>query len=920
MDHTPTLRELFETALQLSGTAREEWLTSNCTDPRQRRETERMLAADTIEDELLAAGDAANAARAIGEASIAATLPPGSRINAFELIEVLGEGGSSTVFRAFREEAGVRQEVALKLLARGLHTPAAQDQFRREREALARLRHPGIARLIEGGISEHGFAYIVLELVDGVPITRYALEHKLVLRERLDLFLMVCHPVEAAHRALIVHRDLKPSNVLVTAEGEVKLLDFGIARLLDEDASESAANVLHAMTPAYAAPEQFEQAPITTATDVYALGILLGELVTGTRNSPRYSRASSPAGDTIGETSRAAATRTSARKMHGDLDYIVLKATAAIPELRYASAGALVDDIKRHLARRPVLAHPSSRWYRTVKFMRRYRAGVVTTAGFLLAVFVALGIAVWQAGVAREQAARANAVRDFLVSVFQSAGADLLRDQRPTPQDLVRQASTRLMQEGDLPAAVRADLLLVLAKVARSVGAYDQALVLLDHGEPMISHLYGPDDDAWWDARVLHAGVLEDQAHNAGVISLLQPIYAGLLARRDAIGIEGMRVLGNAQLHSGQIDHGLWLLAQARRTAEQAQLVDARLAASIDESTALLDAEHFHAGLARANATLALWQSSGAQTNARILDLYESIALGEEAHGDMQKAEHAYRMAITLGDRFFDKANPEQAWNVGMYGSFLIAQGRFAEAAPYAMRGLELRRSAFGPDDPRTLYAIAGMGKLRYGQGRYLEAVTWYTEGINTCGRLAMNKLVCPRLLGLRSLAYGAAGQFDKAAVDIDAALVAQRTFDGDHNPNYAYVLEQLANLQLHQHRYSEAIATSDRVLAIYRTAKGGMIQRELGVRLLRAHALFALKRNDDALTELLDITPKYARMFPTGTNRFDITALQAQALARAHRNDEAGAAARDALAIKARPALLDPGVLDELTRLASGK
>jgi tetratricopeptide (TPR) repeat protein len=255
-----------------------------------------------------------------------------------------------------------------------------------------------------------------------------------------------------------------------------------------------------------------------------------------------------------------------------------------------------------------------------------------------------------------------------------------------------------------------------------------------------------------------------------------------------------------------------------------------------------------------------------------------------------------------------------------MYGSFLIAQGRFAEAEPYATRGLELRRSVFGPDDSRTIYALAGMGKLRYGQARYPEAVDWYTQGIDTCTRLAMKKLVCPRLLGLRSLAYGAAGQFDKAGVDIEAALEAQRAFDGDHNPNYAYVLEQLANLQLREHRYNEAIATADRVLTIYRAARGGMIQRELGTRMVRAQALFALQRNDEALTELLDIAPKYASMFPSGIARFDITALEARALAQAHRSDEAAVAARDALAIKSRPASADRGLVDELTRLASGR
>jgi serine/threonine-protein kinase len=915
------LRDLFEEAITLPAAARARLLEESCPDPARRAEVERMLAADAVEGELLSSGDAASAARAIGDTSVVEAMPAGSRIGPFELVEVLGEGGSSTVFRAFREVEGVRQEVAIKLLARGLYTADAQGQFRREREALARLQHPGIARLIEGGITDSGLAYIVLELVDGVPITRHVREHEMALRQRLELFLMVCRPVEAAHRALIVHRDLKPSNVLVTAEGDVKLLDFGIAKLLDEDASDASLTPLRALTPAYAAPEQFAQEPVTTATDVYALGVLLGELLTGQRREQDASHTPSPHidGSATGASQSALPTAVR-RRLRGDLDHIVLKATATEPEHRYASAGALADDIKRHLTRQPVLAHPPSRWYRVGKFVTRYRAGVVTTAGFLLAVLVALGMAVWQAGVAREQAARANTVRDFLVSVFQSAGADLPKDQRPTPEDLVKQSAARLMARNNLPEAGRVDLLLALAKVARSVGAYDQALTLLDHGDPIIGRLYGPGDAPWWDARVLRAAVLEDQVHDADAIRLLQPLRAGLLVRHDPVGIEGLRVLGNALLHSGQIDAGLALLEQARETAARAQLPDAQLSASIDEATGLLDAEHFQAGLARADAALALWQANGARANARILDLYESIALGAEASGDMARAEQAYRQAITLGDRFFDKANPAQAWNVGMYGSFLIAQGRLAEAEPYVTRGLELRRRVFGGDDSRMLYAIAGMGKLRYGQGRYQDAADWYTQGVDTCTRLAMNKLVCPRLLGLRSLAWSAAGQFGKAEADIRAALDAQRAFDGEHNPNYAYVLEQLANLQLRQHRYAETVATTDRVLAIYRTVKGGMLQRELGTRLVRAQALFAIGRNDEALIELLYIAPKYAAMLPNGNARFDIAALEARALARVHRAGEAAVAARDALALKTKPATPDPRLVEELTRLASGK
>lgn len=234
METTPTLRDLFEEALKLPPDGRARLLAGRCRDPALRSQLERMLAADANQDELLPTGDAVHAAQAIGEAEVDEPLPAGSRIGAFELLEVLGEGGSSTVFRAFREVEGVRQEVAVKLLARGLYTAEARRRFHHERAALARLRHPGIARLIEGGIADNGLAYIVLELIDGVPITRHAQDHALSERQRLTLLLKVCRAVESAHRALIVHRDLKPSNVLVTSEGDVKLLDFGIAKLLDD--------------------------------------------------------------------------------------------------------------------------------------------------------------------------------------------------------------------------------------------------------------------------------------------------------------------------------------------------------------------------------------------------------------------------------------------------------------------------------------------------------------------------------------------------------------------------------------------------------------------------------------------------------------------------------------------------------------
>ena len=444
METTPTLRDLFEEVLGLSAVERERVLAAHGIDAATRAQVERMIAADATEDELLAVGDAANAASVIGESEPAEPLPAGSCIGPFEIVEVLGEGGSSTVFRAFREIAGVRQEVAVKLLARGLYTPEAQRQFRREREALGRLRHPGIARLIEGGIADSGLAYIALELVDGVPITRYAREHELAQGRRLELFVQVCRAVEAAHRALIVHRDLKPSNVLVTADAEVKLLDFGIAKLLDY--ADDATRTFHqALTPAYAAPEQFETGAITTATDVYALGVLLGELLTGGRQA-NHSRTRSGNG-----VQRDGSVPAFAQTLRGDLATIVAKATVAEPESRYASAGALADDIQRHLDGRPVLAHPPSRWYRTEKFIARHRGGVVITTALLLAIFVSLAAALWQAHVARREAQRADATRDFVVALLRKTAPDVPAGQRPDVPTLVYTAAKRLPQEQPLP-------------------------------------------------------------------------------------------------------------------------------------------------------------------------------------------------------------------------------------------------------------------------------------------------------------------------------------------------------------------------------------------------------------------------------------------------------------------------------------
>ena len=536
-----SLRELFEQALAVPALQRARWLDEHCSDPDTRTALERMLAADATDDELLASGDAASTARVIGETEIPIALPPGSRIGSFELVEVLGEGGSSTVFRAFRVTEGVRQDAAIKLLTRGLYTPEAQRQFRREREALARLKHPGIARLIEGGITEQGLAYIALELVDGVPITRYAREHELSESRRLELFVQVCRAVEAAHRALIVHRDLKPSNVLVTAEGEVKLLDFGIAKLLDAG---DVTRTLHvALTPAYAAPEQFGKGPLTTATDVYALGVLLHELLTGERRDAHPP----PHWTARNLVALHPAVARSKPKLRGDLANIVAKASAAEPEHRYGSAATLADDVERYLAREPVLAHPPSRWYRTGKFVARHRGGVAVAALFLLAILVSWSVALWQAKVAREQAARANMVRDFIESLFAPLRYGAAKSRQPSLSELLAHGVAKLDKSPQLGTGERVDLLAMFSRLYENLGDLPQSRKLADRAVALSQRALQPDDinairaltargyaevrvedyaAGGADLRLAHQRLLAHNIHGEALIDLLEPLAA----------------------------------------------------------------------------------------------------------------------------------------------------------------------------------------------------------------------------------------------------------------------------------------------------------------------------------------------------------------------------------------------------------
>ena len=447
----------------------------------------------------------------------------GRRVGPYALIEELGRGGTGQVFRARRADGQFEQEVALKLIAVGLLSDEVRTRFLMERQILASLQHPNIARLLDGGVSEQGQPYFVLEVVPGEPIDRYCATHRLPIEERVQLVLDVCDAVQYAHRQLVVHRDLKPSNILV-AEGQeaeagrVKLLDFGIAKLLDpgvvgEDLLPKTRTGGLPMTPAYASPEQVRGETITTASDVYQLGLVLYELLAGRRPYSVEGRRPSEVERIVCEQEpvrpSAAATEVAAvegqepraarRKLRGDLDTIVLKALRKEPNRRYDSVQQLADDLRRYLQGRPVSAHPDSWAYRGRKFVRRHRWGVAVTAlvGVLLTASV-MALSVQNTRLAEErdraalEATKKAHVQDFMIQLFSHTDAATAPAEVAAISDVLDRGAARVARDLADHPAIRADMLQAVGAVHQQLEQYAAARPLLEDALHAFEAAYGP--------------------------------------------------------------------------------------------------------------------------------------------------------------------------------------------------------------------------------------------------------------------------------------------------------------------------------------------------------------------------------------------------------------------------------------------
>jgi len=863
------MRDLFEEALGLPPAERPDFLSKRCADPELRGRLERMLAADEDNDVVLERG-AESVARAIGDPDVAQILPPGSYIGPFQLIDVLGEGGSSTVFRAVRVVDGVRQMVALKLLRRGLYSPDAQRQFRRERRALAQLRHPGIARLIEGGVTESGLAYIALDLVDGVPITDHARSHQLNLRQRLGLFLQVCRAVEAAHRALIVHRDLKPSNVLVTPEGEVKLLDFGIAKLLD--AEDDTQTRLPAFTPAYAAPEQRDGGLITTATDVFALGVLLGELVTGQRLNDGSGR--TPSGQVAANTAPGvlpAAPAITRRQLRGDLDNIVLKAIAPEGARRYASAGALAEDIERLIEGRPVSAHPPSTWYRTRKFVARHKGGVLITALFVLGILAALGIALWQARIARSQASRANAMRDFMFAAFEEAEPSTPRAGPPSITAVVEDAIGKARSDAGMNAVARTELLTKLGGVLRAQGRLAPAQETLQWNYDEARRVFGPDATLSLDAGRELLSVLILNGEFVPARELADRLLATTPANEKVLRV---KLLGESATLASKVHENSRAARESRESVELARSAgDALLLRSALDSLAnvQLSVDDVTGAIATYEELLAQYRQAYGPQHVVVAEAEAALSRAYRRSGDFARADQHIHDALAIDAAVLPADDWRHASHLNALVMLLYQQRDYPGALAAAEESLRINRIAYGDDHPEISNDFNSVGMLHAQVEDYAGAVAPLRESlarsVAAYGPEHYETAVTRANYGVVLARSGqeAAGEAEVEHAIASLAAASEPDFDEEASTN-----EKLARLKLDRHEAAAALALLDRIEALLAKIEkpdaywDGRVAALRGIALLdlrqvaRARALFdtaaaaiASSRNPDRILQV---------------------------------------------------------------------
>jgi len=822
LDRWNEVDALVTEALDLPARERLAWLEQKCGDDAELLDlVTTVLTGERAAGDFLTGGHreamvaAAGLAPLQDEEHAGSGYAPGDRIGAWLLVEEIGRGGTGTVYLAKRADGSYAQHAALKLLRRGLDTDDVLARFRAERQILASLNHPNIARLIEGGATEDGRPYLVMDLVDGEPVTLHADRRRLTVDQRLRLFVTIARAVQYAHRNLIVHRDIKPGNILVAADGEVKLLDFGIAKLLDDSASGGVPRTrtgFRLFTPEYASPEQVRGEPVTTASDVYQLGILLYRLLSGRLPArvfgdpiPEPHRHLHPADDLLPPSAAIAGGRQDGAeselpagqiaslrdsdprrlraRLRGDLDLIALAALRHEPERRYATAAELADDVERHLQGRPIAARPDTWRYRSTKLLRRHPAAAAAIAAGLIAV--SGYVATLQAYTQRLEAERSV--------------AEIERTRAESARGLAEQEQARAEAERDRTEAerVRAEWAQITAEEQRNRAQLEWARAE--------AALYG--ERLQTDRAQRFSGLLVslfetlDPAAAVGAELYESPAASSSEARPPAYP--------QMLVASGLLARGV---DQAERLAEdletQGDLFD--VLSRVHQSLGM-----YPEALDLASRTLSIRREALGYEHPMTAESLNRVGDVLRLKGRFREAEASHREALALQRTLFGDRHESVAASLNLLGEVLRQRGSYAEAEGFHREALAMRRFLLGGEHADVASSLNDLAEAVRRQHRFHEAVALHREALAL--RRALFGEVHPDVAASFNnvgIALGQSGDFEGAERYHREALVLQRTLFGDRHPAVAatlnglgIVLARMGDLESAERHYRESLA-----------------------------------------------------------------------------------------------------------------